>query len=55
LLRLFVVPIIARKLEAVTPAQLVFGCDMMFNIKMLVNQDLVCKRKQNQVDFDNSR
>jgi hypothetical protein len=32
-----------RMLEA-TPAQLVFGRDMIFNIKMVVNWDLVCKR-----------
>jgi hypothetical protein len=28
---------------------------MIFNIKTVVNWDLVCKRKQSQVDFDNSR
>jgi hypothetical protein len=39
-----------RMLEA-TPAQLVFGHDMMFNIKTVVNWDLICKRKESQVDF----
>jgi hypothetical protein len=39
-------------LEA-TPAQLVFGRDMIFNIKTVVNWDLIRKRKQSQVYFDN--
>jgi Integrase core domain. len=43
-----------RMLEA-TPAQLVFGRDMIFNIKTMVNWDLVRKCKQSQVDFDNAR
>jgi hypothetical protein len=43
-----------RMLEA-TPAQLVFGRNMIFNIKTVVNWDLIRKRKQSQVDFDNSR
>jgi Integrase core domain. len=45
-----------RTLEA-TPAQLVFGHDMIFNIKTMVSWVLVhkCKCKQSQVDFDNAR
>jgi hypothetical protein len=43
-----------RMLEVIL-AQLVFGCDMIFNIKTVVNWDLICKQKQSQVDFDNSR
>jgi hypothetical protein len=43
-----------RTLQA-TPAQLVFGRDMIFNIKTVVNWDLIRKRKQSQVDFDNER
>jgi hypothetical protein len=42
-----------RRLEA-TPVQLVFGHDMIFNIKTVVNWDLIHKQKQSQVDFDNS-
>jgi hypothetical protein len=43
-----------RTLEA-TPTQLVFGHDMIFNIKTVVNWDLIRKRKQSHVDFDNAR
>jgi EamA domain-containing membrane protein RarD len=43
-----------RMLEA-TPAQLVFGRDMIFNIKTVVNWNLIQKRKQSQVDIDYSR
>ena len=43
-----------RTLEA-TPAQLVIGRDMIFNIQTVVYWDLLCKRKQSQVDFDNMR
>jgi EamA domain-containing membrane protein RarD len=43
-----------RTLEA-TPAQLVFGHGMIFNIKTVVNWDIIRKQKQSQVDFDNSR
>jgi hypothetical protein len=38
-----------------TPAQLVFGRDMVFNIKTIINWKDISERKQAQVDKDNLR
>jgi len=38
-----------------TPAQLVFGCDMLFNMKALVNWKAISTRKQQLVDKANLR
>jgi hypothetical protein len=38
-----------------TPAQLVFGQDMLFNITHLANWKIISKKKQTQVESDNLR
>jgi hypothetical protein len=38
-----------------TPAQLVFGRDMLFNIKKTINWQLITDRKRSQVEKDNAR
>jgi len=38
-----------------TPAQVVFGRDMVFNMKTIINWKDISERKQAQVDKDNLR
>src|SRR5687767_7031163 len=38
-----------------TPGQLVFGKDMIFNIKHVANWELICQNKQKLVDENNKR